>query len=70
MWGKPWRKATAFLHAFIKLHDLEARQCKGAQRGRCARTGLPHLQLCGRCPSGGWWTKVAEPYPRSMCTAL
>ena len=69
MWGKPWRKRTAFLYAHINLDVLAARRCTGTP-GICARTKRPHVRLQGRSPNGIFWTKIAEPYPRPLCNSL
>ena len=47
MWGRPWRKPTAFLGVHADLTSVGARRCLGAKRGCCARTGRPHLVLQG-----------------------
>ena len=70
MWGKPWRKSTSFLSAFLDLTTLQERRCLGAPRGLWLRTGKPHRILFGRAPNGSWWTKVAEPHPATMCRCL
>lgn len=70
MWGKPWRKSTAFLSAHIAPDVLGSRRCLGAKRGCCKRTGNPHIVLSGLAPCGAFWTKVAEPFPASLCSCL
>ena len=70
MWGKRWRKPTAFLAVHVCLQALEQHRCIGTERGCCARTHKPHLPLMGRRSDGAWWTRVAEPYPASLCACV
>ena len=70
MWGKAWRKSTSFMFSNLLLDRLQCRRCCGAPRGLCARTLKPHIQLRGLTSTGAWWTKVAEPYPATLCRAL
>ena len=69
-WGKPFKKATKFLSIHVQLRRLEHAVCKGGKRGICIFTGRPHQQLSGKAADGRWKTKVAEPYPTSMCEAI
>ena len=67
--GLLWRKATGFLCAFANVSLIE-RKCEGCH-GLCSKSGKPHQHLAGiDLVSGTFWTQVAEPYPRGLCTAL
>ena len=68
MWGTPWQKGTGILTNVNAA--LAERRCTGCPRGQCRRTGKPHIELRGTLPDGRFLTAVAEPYPRSLCTAL
>ena len=72
MWGKPWRKSTIFAAVHLNLEAaFEGKRCLGARRGLCARTGQPHICLSGFDKEAkAWRTKIAEPYPGSLCKAL
>ena len=63
-------KPTTFLTGHIVEDDLHRlqRRCEGPN-GLCSRTGLPRWPLTGSC-KGVPWTKIAEPYPAQLCTAL
>lgn len=65
--GCQYRKRTRFLFAFLDLRHC-CRHCS-ARRGRCNKSGKPHQQLVG-CPNGVFLTKLAEPYPLSLCRRL
>lgn len=69
-WGAPWKKATGFLGVHLDLTRLDVVQCKSSKRGVCQFSSGPHIQLHGRTSSGQWMTKLAQPYPTPMCTAL
>lgn len=69
-WGMPFKKATSFLAINFKLTSLENTLCMGARRGFCAFTGCRHQQLVGQDSNGQWRTKLAQPYPPKMCTAI
>lgn len=66
----PFKKATSFLAINFKLTYLENTLCMGARRGFCAFTGCRHQQLVGQDSNGQWRTKLAQPYPPKMCTAI
>ena len=57
-WKKPWRKRTK-LWSRIKWSYKE---------GICDLTNKPHWVLKGVDSNGHCWSKVAEPYPKGMCT--
>ena len=67
MFGKPWKKATTFGGFFVDLTPA-ARLCKG--RAVCDRSKRPHQSCSGKAPDGRMWTKVAEPYPATLCNKL
>eukprot|EP00438_Fugacium_kawagutii_P032685 Skav221346 [mRNA] locus=scaffold1845:125657:130120:- [translate_table: standard] len=57
----PWRKRTRFRTSSATL---------GGQRCLC-QGGHKHVALRGRCKSKGVsYTKLAEPYPRGVCSVL
>ena len=67
-WGTPWRKSTNLMAGLCNTSFVE-RKCSGYKV--CSRTGVPHKQLCGQCPDTKlFWTHIAEPYPRGLCTAI
>ena len=66
-WGTPWRKATRFVCCHLDVAHIENR-CTG--RGVCSRSGLHHLQLIGKDEHGVFKTRLAEAYPRRLCTRL
>ena len=71
MWGKPWRKSTSFMCANLDASRLGERRCLHKPRGCCKRTLRPHRALEGIDPvSKMFWTKIAEPYPASLSSAL
>ena len=70
MFSGCFRKRTTFAFWKIDLAVLATFVCRGAPRGICARTKLPHQQLAGLASNGQFWTKVAEPYPRKMCNLI
>jgi len=69
-WGVPWKKSTSFLSSNLDLIELANTRCVGSKRGICSRTGRGHQQLQGKDPSGNFYTKLAEPYPKRLCKAL
>ena len=69
--GTRWRKRTWFLAGNLDVCDLQRlrKQCCGTG-GVCSRTKRPHLVLTGSSPSGVPWTRIAQPYPRKLCSIL
>ena len=67
-WGEIWCKPTRLSGTLPGLETL-SRVC-GGRRSHCSFSGRPHQPLRGRAPDGRWWTKVAEPYPSSLCLAV
>ena len=67
MFGKPWKKPTTFGGFFVNLVPA-ARLCKG--RAICDRSRCAHQSLQGSGPDGRMWTKIAEPYPATLCDKL
>lgn len=60
-WGTAWRKRTSFCTNISTLRD---------QRCYC-ECSTPHQHLVGYSKRHGCsWTKVAEPYPSSLCAYL
>lgn len=69
-WGSPFRKATTFLSANLKLWRLLHHKCRTSRRGIYEFSGHKHVPLHGQNEQGVWRTKVAEPYPIRLCNAL
>ena len=69
-WGTRWRKRTRLLcgHLSPAARESLVRTCTG--RGRCSRTGKPHIQLTGSGPGNIPWTRIAQPYPDGLCHQL
>ena len=71
-YGTPWRKRTCFLFGNLRREHAAHMQdhiCQG--RGQCSFTGKKHIELTGPRPVRRVpWARVAEPYPRKLCTAL
>ena len=68
MYGTPWRKHTGFLCTGVDLRGI-LKHCSSI--GGCDRTGQPHHLLQGVDPKlRRFWTIIAEPYPRRLCTVL
>ena len=70
-WGTPWKKPTAFMVGNLDTFDsrrLEVR-CSGP-RGLCSRTGQRHFLLTGSNGKGVPYTRVAQPYPKKLCSSL
>jgi len=68
-YGKPWRKRTTVLWVGVDTSLVPQRLCTPRRRGRCSRSGRPHLTLGqGRCHprSGKPLTRLAEPYPKPL----
>ena len=64
--GTPWRKRTKLVGTLPGLESL-SETCHGKV---CSRTGLTHIILQGRDPTGVFFTKRAEPYPKPLCRAI
>ena len=60
---------------FLTLHcpadqcQVLSRRCH-ASRGICSRTQQQHIILSGSAPGGIPLTRVAQPYPSALCSAL
>lgn len=60
MFGCPWQKRTRFRTSLHLRHQKLFCSC-----------GLPHLRLRGRCKEKGVnFTRLAEPYPRPLCSGI
>ena len=69
--GTRWKKPTRLVFGCVDHADLalfEGLRCHGLER--CDFTGKPHIQLTGSHPSGCPMTRLAQEYPRKMCTKL
>ena len=68
-YGARWRKRTCILSLYSFQNSKVEKKCCG-HGGICSRTGKHHIVLKGVEPqSKQLWTKLAEPYPRALCTA-
>jgi hypothetical protein len=68
--GCRWRKRTSL--CFWNFADMSSvsKLCHG-RSGICSRTHQHHIQLKGVDPkSKRSWTKIAEPYPPTLCVAI
>ena len=66
-WGEQWMKRTRFVvFGCPQLHALE-RTCR-RHDGKCQYTNEPHRVLQGMAPGGQPWTRIAQPYPRGLCS--
>ena len=70
MYGTPYRKSTTLIGFNVDLSALGQHRCIHKPRGRCRRTGLPHLALAGLDSQGNFKTASAQAYPRKLCTIL
>ena len=70
-WSMPWRKSTGLLCSYSNIVHVDKR-CTGCLgRGICSKSGQRHQQLSGVDPiTKQFWTHIAEPYPRGLCTAI
>ena len=66
--GTAWRKRTRVMYVHLNLDVLSRCKCTG--RGLCSFSHQPHRALEGKTPSGAFWTKIAEPYPPRLSSAL
>ena len=69
-YGTAWRKPTAVLGANIGEEAWNQLCMKCHSRGRCSRTGKPHLALSGNNAENIPWTKIAQTYPKKLCVVL
>eukprot|EP00959_Pyramimonas_sp_CCMP1952_P362733 7596015-Pyramimonas_sp.AAC.1 len=67
-YGTPWKKPTKILTSCEDLRSI-ARTCSGTTRS-CSVTRQPHQVLRGDAPCGTKWTKLACPYPTSLCEEI
>eukprot|EP00438_Fugacium_kawagutii_P010865 Skav216249 [mRNA] locus=scaffold20:133295:138540:- [translate_table: standard] len=67
MEGCAYRKRTRLVYAFLDIRHC-CRQCS-SKRGCCDKSRKPHEQLVGTV-NGVFRTKLAEPYPHSLCRRL
>ena len=68
--GTRWKKPTSILAGQLDMQDLGRLQlrCRGAD-GTCSRTLKKHWQLTGTY-KGVNLTKLAQPYPTTLCKQL
>ena len=66
-YGTPWKKSIGFLSVLVDTAPFD-KQCR--QRAICEFTGKPHFSLTGQRADGVFWTHVAEPYPKKLCSDL
>ena len=69
MFGTRWRKQTGILAIHFPLARALASDCT-SQGGRCLFSNLPHQRLSGIGPGNVWWTNIAQPYPKRLCTKI
>ena len=62
--GTPWRKSTTLLSNSPSLRYIECR-C-GGKGGICGISKQPHQVLNGKDPTGVWWTRRAQAYPKKF----
>ena len=68
--GTRWRRPAQFAGVHIDLARLSKHRCRPPRCGFCSRTGELHIPLVGRHASGKWMKHIAEPYPRTLASAL
>ena len=64
--GELWRKATYLLAWNLTDFGSISKICGGIP-GICSRTGERHINVRGTDAAGAWLTRIAQPYPRSLC---
>ena len=64
--NRPWLKPTALVGTLPGLQRL-ARQCSPVPW--CRIHSVRHQTLQGK-HGDSWWTKLAEPYPHALCSAV
>ena len=69
-WGSPFGKATSFLSVYVDLWRLQDHKCTSSRRGVCEYSQAKHVPIQGQNSQGQWWTKIAEPYPPRLCSAI
>ena len=70
--GTPWRKRTRILVGNVHEPDigkLHGKFCL-SRCGFCTFSGKKHFQLTGSNHAGIPWTRIAQPYPKKLCTQL
>ncbi|CAK0850468.1 unnamed protein product, partial [Prorocentrum cordatum] len=65
--GTPWRKSTRIAAFLLDLAPLAKFRCTGPV---CVLTGQRHQELSGKDASGRFRTRLAEAYPRKLCSTL
>ena len=63
----PWRKRTRIMFTNCDLKPCFKQCC--SRNGKCDRTGLQHVYLCGK-RGNVFWTLIAEPYPHNLCKRM
>ena len=64
--GTPWKKPTRVLSWHFPVIEKLERRCSG-KAGLCSFTHDHHVVLQGRDANGIFRTRVAQPYPTSLC---
>ncbi len=67
--GTRWRKRTRLCCWNVPNSAQLGRLCHG-RKGQCSLSGKHHIVLTGPSPCGIPWTRLAQEYPRKLCTAL
>ena len=65
--GLPWLKPITLAGTLPGLPSLR-KQC--SNRHWCSHLQRPHRSLVGKNEHGAFWTKLAEPYPDALCSAV
>ena len=68
-YGTKRRKPTYFFSWHFSLLDGASRMCTGRD-GVCSFSQQPHWILSGTNDQGVFLTKIAQPYPISMCRVI
>jgi hypothetical protein len=69
-YGTTWTKATALMIWGVPEASMKFKVCRGAPRGLCSRTALPHERLRGMDNTGKFMTSPAQVYPVDFANAL
>ena len=69
-WRMSFKKPTAFLSVLVQLTRVDAHRCQSSKRGICQYTQCPRQQLVGMNSQSQWRSRLAQPYPHSLCDSL
>ncbi len=69
-YGEKWKKPTLFCAWLLPVLNNRLYCCTG-KHGMCSANAYPHTPLVGQdAKSCRFWTKIAEPYPLSLCAQI